>query len=78
MILHRTNSRRRSIPGVRCCSAHHLPQSGHDGLDQNDFRYIRVRSYLSDRSVRTAPVIVALGLWLVVGAADFSLRSAES
>src|ERR1700733_431816 len=76
MILHRTNSRRRSTRDVRCTRAHHLPQSEHDGLDQSDFRYIRARSCLSDRCVRTGPVIVALDLWLVVDS-DFSLRSAE-
>src|ERR1019366_1419680 len=75
MLLHRTNSRRKSTPGVRCIRAHHLPQSGNDGYDQNDFRCIRVRTYLSDHFVRTGFVIVAHGQWLaVVGAAG----SAES
>src|SRR5580658_4407784 len=77
MILHRTNSRRRSTRGVRCTRARHLPQSEHDGLDQSDFRYIRARSCLSDRCARTCPVIVAVDLWLLVDA-DFSLRFADS
>src|ERR1700733_1062503 len=77
MILHRTNSRRKSTRDVRCTRAHHLPQSEHDGLDQSDFRYIRARSCLSDRCARTGPVIVAVDLWLLVDA-DFSLRFAES
>src|SRR5271156_4073112 len=76
MILHRTNNRRRSTRGVRSRSAHHFPQKGHDGFGQNDFCYIRVRSCLSDRCVRTGPVIVAVELWLLVDA-DFSLRFAE-
>src|SRR5580700_5380046 len=78
MLLHKTNSRRKSTRGVRRIRAHRFPQSGRDGWDQNDFRYIRVRTYLSDHFVRIGVVIVALGPWLVVGAADFSLRSAES
>lgn len=61
MLLHRTNSRRKSIPGVRYSRAHHLPQSVHDGWDQNDFRCIRVRTYLSDHFVRIGLVIVAHG-----------------
>src|ERR1700723_3011634 len=77
MILHRTNSRRRSTRDVRCTRAHHLPQSEHDGLDQSDFRYIRALSCLSDRCARTGPVIVAVELWLLVDA-DFSLRFADS
>src|SRR5580658_4481866 len=76
MSLHRTNSRRRSTRGVRCTRAHRLLQSEHDGLDRNDFRCRRVRSCLSDRCVRTGPVIVAVELWLFVDA-DFSLRFAE-
>ena len=79
MLLHRTNSRRKSTPGVRGSSAHRVPQNGNNGYDQNDFRCIRVRTYLSDHFVRTDLVIVAHGHWLVVGgAADSSLRSAES
>src|SRR3984885_9882365 len=77
MILHRTNSRRKSTRDVRCTRAHHLPQSEHDGLDQSDFRYIRALSCLSDRCARTGPVIVAVELWLLVDA-DFSLRFADS
>src|SRR6202050_2144209 len=77
MILHRTNSHRRSTRGVRCTRAHRLPQSENDGLDQSDFRCIRARSCLSDRCARTAPVIVAVELWLLVDA-DFSLRFADS
>src|SRR5271156_5688504 len=77
MILHRTNSRRRSTRGVRYTRARRSPQSEHDGLGQNDFRCIRVRSCLSDRCGRTGPVIVAVELWLLVDA-DFSRRFAES
>src|SRR5580704_1210161 len=76
MSLHRTNSRRRSTRGVRCRSAHRLPQSEHDGLGRNDFRCIRVRSCLSGHFVRTGPVIVAVDSSLLVDA-DFSLRSVE-
>src|SRR5580700_11432673 len=75
MLLHKTNSRRKSTRGVRRIRAHRFPQSGRDGWDQNDFRYIRARTYLSDHFVRIGVVIVALGPWLV---ADLSLRSAES
>src|ERR1035437_3683842 len=81
MLLHRTNSRRKSTPGVRCIRAHHLPQSGHDGYDQNDFRCIRVRTYLSDHFARTGFVIVAHVPWLAVvgaAAADSFPGSAES
>src|SRR5580698_4955162 len=78
MLLHRTNSRRKSTPGARWRSAHHSIQSGHDDWDQNDFRCIHVPPYLSDHFVRTFPVMVALGRWLAVGAADPSLRFAES
>src|SRR5580700_1606071 len=72
MLRHRTSSRRTSTPGVRRIRAHQLTQSGHDGSDQNDFRCIRVRGYLSDHFVRTGLVIVARGHWPVV------LGSAES
>jgi len=79
MLLHRTNSRRKSTPGVRGSSAHHFPRSGHDGWDQSDFRCIRVRTDLSDHFVRTGLMIVAYTHWLaVVGAADSVLGSAES
>ena len=75
MLLHRTNSRRKSTLGVRCIRAHQLPQIGNDGYDQNDFRCIRVRTYLSDHFARTGLVIVAHGQRpAVVGAAG----SAES
>src|ERR1700733_2659985 len=71
MLLHRTNSRRKSTPDVRCSSAPRFPQSGHDGWDQNDFRCIRVRTYLSDHFVRIGLVIVAHGhCAAVAGAAE--------
>ena len=80
MRLHRTNSRGRSTPGVRGSSAHRFLQNGNNDWDQNDFRCIRVRIYLSAHFARTRGlVIVARGHWLVVGdAPGFSLRSAES